>query len=302
MTGTFGAGTAAAFGVVLCIPCLGGFIWHFAVAGLGLRYLLISFMLMCGHLFRNPCQVAFNRVDIFGLHNNWCTNFTLLARICTECKNKAPSYTARGGWGAQLIPGQGRGKSFWLGVVRIPFFVIGRVLRSVAGSLYPRNITLPLYTTSHFSLSKMTVQLTLHSGRMPISEAIFRSGMMCPVRVIGKPGIFMLHTCVDLIFLPSKRLTVSGFVAICLFSTSTPSMTKMDVAPVSATARFVVMVIVCRYCGFGLPYKILANAANDVGCDCLFLRLLVAKLDVTTVASSSPALVTTLMTSVGSGK
>jgi hypothetical protein len=90
--------------------------------------------------------------------------------------------------------------------------------------------------------------------------------MMCPVRVIGNPGILMSHTGIDLILLPSGRLTVSGFVANRLFSASTPSITKMDVAPVSATARFVAMVIAFRYCGFGLPYKILANAANNVGC------------------------------------
>ncbi len=77
----------------------------------------------------------------------------------------------------------------------------------------------------------------------------------------------MLHTCVDLIFLPSGRLTVNGFVANCLFSTSTPSITKMDVAPMSATARFVAIVIALRYCGFGLPCKVLANATNDVSCN-----------------------------------
>jgi hypothetical protein len=225
-----------------------------------------------------------------------------LARVCTECKNEAPSYMARGGCGAQLIPGQGCGKSFWLGVVRIPSFVIGRVHRSVLGSLYPLNITLPLYMTSHFSLSKMTLQPTLHSGQIPISKAIFRSRMMCPMSVMGNPGICMLHTCVDLIFLPSGRLTVRGFVANCLFSTSTPSITKMDVAPISATARFVAMVIALRYCGFGLPYKVLANAANDVGYCCVFWWLLVAKFDVTTITSSLSATVTTLMTSVGSRK
>ncbi len=137
---------------------------------------------------------------------------------------------------------------------------------------------------------------------MPICDATFRSGMMCPMRVIGNPGIFMSHTCVDLIFLPSGRLTVSGFVANRLFSTSTPSITKMDIAPVSATARFVAMVITFRYCGFGLPYKILANAANDVSCGISFWLLLVAKFDVTTVALSLSATVTRLITSVGSGK
>ncbi len=100
--------------------------------------------------------------------------------------------------------------------------------------------------------------------------------MMCPVSVMGNPGICMSHTCVDLIFLPSGRLTVRGFVANRLFSTYTPSITKMDVAPVSVTARFVAMVIALRYCGFGLLYKILANAANYVGCCCVFWRLLVA--------------------------
>ncbi len=236
------------------------------------------------------------------MHNNWCKNFTLLACVCTECKNKAPLYRARGGCGARIIPGQGCGKSFWLGSVRIPSFVIGRVHRFVAGSLYPLKTTLHLYMTSHFSLSKMTLQPILYSGGMPISNAKFRSRMMHPVRVIANPGIFMSHTCVDLIFLPSGRLTVSSFVANRLLSMSTPSIIKMDVAPVSATARFVAMVIAFRYCGFGLPYKILANAANNVGCGSSFWLLLVANFDMTTVALSLSAMVTMLITSVGSGK
>ncbi len=111
--------------------------------------------------------------------------------------------------------------------------------------------------------------------------------MIWPVKITGNPGIFMSHTCVDLIFLPSGRLTVSGFVANLLFSTSTPSITKMDVAPVSATARFIAIVITLRYC-------------NDVGCDCSFWLLLVAKFDVTIVMSLSVALITLIM-SVGSG-
>ncbi len=193
------------------------------------------------------------------MHNYWCANFTLLARVLTKCKNKAPSYMAWGRCGARLILGQGCGKSILIGVVRIPSFVIGRVHRSVLGSLYPLKITLPLYTTSHFSLSKVTLQPTLHRGQMQISKAIFRSGMMCPVRVIGNPGIFMSHTCVNLTFLPSGRLTVKDFVANRLFSTSTPSITKMGIAPVSATARFVATVIALRYCSFGLPYLVLAN-------------------------------------------
>ncbi len=117
-----------------------------------------------------------------------------------ECKNNALSYWAVWGCGAQLIPGQGCGKSFLLGVVRIPSLVIGRVHKSVAGSLYPLKITLPLYITSHLSLLNITVHPTLQSGQIPIKDAIFKSGMMCPVRVIGNPGMLISHTCVNSIF------------------------------------------------------------------------------------------------------
>ncbi len=102
---------------------------------------------------------------------------------------------------------------------------------------------------------------------------------MCPVSVTGNPGILMSHACIDLTFLPSGRLMVRGFVATCLFATSTPSITKMDVAPVSATAWFGAMVIALIYCGFW--------------------RLLVSKFDMTTVTSSWSAIETTFMFSVG---
>jgi hypothetical protein len=254
---------------------------------------------MYGHPLRNPHLVALRRVDIFGLHNNWCANLTLLARVCIECKNKAPLYMAWGGCRAQPIPGQGCGKSIWLGVVCIPSFVIGRVHRSILGSLYPLKITLPTYTTSHFSLSKTTLHPTLHRGQIPMSKAVLRSRMMCPVSVTGNPGIFMLHACVDLTFLPSRRLTVRGFVANRLFATSTPSIAKMEVAPVSAMGWFGAFVIALIYCGFGMPYMVLATAVTNVGSHCGFWRLLVAKFDMTTVTSSSSATETTFMFSVG---
>ncbi len=132
-----------------------------------------------------------------------------------------------------------------------------------------------------------------------MSEAVLRSGMMCPVSVTGNPGIFMSHTCVNLTFLPSRRLTVRGFVANCLFATSTPSITKMEVAPVSAMAWFGAMVIALRYCGFGMPYMVPANAANNVGSCCGFWWLLVVKFDMTTITSSLSASETTLLFSVG---
>ncbi len=173
-------------------------------------------------------------METFGLHNDWCANLILLARVSIKCKNAALSDISWGGCGARPIPGQGRGKSLRLGVVCIPSIVMGRVHRSVLGSLYPHKISRPLYTTSHLTSSKTTLHPTLHRGRIPISEAVFSAGMMCPVSVPGNPGIVMLHTCIDFTFLPSGRFTVRGFVAVCLFTTSTPSITKMDVAPVSA--------------------------------------------------------------------
>ncbi len=170
------------------------------------------------------------------MHNNWCANLTLFARVCIECKNAALSDISWGGCGARPIPRQGCGKSLWLGVVCIPSIVMGRVHRFVLGSLYPRKITCPLYTTSHLTLSKTTLHPTLHRGWIPMSEAVFSAGMMCPVSLPGNPGIVMLHTCVDFTFLPSGRFMVRGFVATRLFTTSTLSITKMDVALVSATA------------------------------------------------------------------
>ena len=89
-------------------------------------------------------------------------------------------------------------------------------------------------------------------------------GTMCPVNVVGSPGILMSHMCVDLICLPSGRLIVSGFIAGRLFFTSAPSMIKIDVAPVSAIASDVAIVIAFRYCVEGLPNILLAVAAIDV--------------------------------------
>ncbi len=94
---------------------------------------------------------------------------------------------------------------------------------------------------------------------------------------------------------------MSGFFAALLFSTSTPSMMKMDVAPVSATAKCVAIVIAFKYFCFGLPYIIQANAANDFGCECSFWLFFVAKFDVTIVTSSLFVVLITLITSVGSG-
>ena len=81
------------FGVVLCMPCRGRFMWPFAVAGLGLRYLSISFLEMFGHPLRKLFWVALRSVDILGLHSNWCENFTFFARVEMEWANCAVCWT-----------------------------------------------------------------------------------------------------------------------------------------------------------------------------------------------------------------
>ena len=64
---------------------------------------------------------------------------------------------------------------------------------------------------------------------------------MCPVKMVGRPGIMISHLCVKRTMLPLGRLILSGFFDNHVLSMSTPSMIKMDVAPVSAMARSVVM-------------------------------------------------------------
>ena len=137
-----------------------------------------------------------------------------------------------------------------------------------------------------------------------------KCGTMCPVNVVGSPGISMSHMCVDLICLPSGRLIVSGFNAGRLFFTSAPSMTKIDVAPVSAIASDVAIVMAFRYCVDGLPKILLAVSASDLVCCCGSARFVFA-FDMTTVMSSDAtslvytALIfstTALMFSMGSGK
>jgi hypothetical protein len=76
-------------GVVLFIPYCGCFIHPFAVAGLGLRYFSIISSEIYGQPLRKLFLVAFNNLDILGLHNAWCWNFTLLARVVIECVNMA---------------------------------------------------------------------------------------------------------------------------------------------------------------------------------------------------------------------
>ncbi len=75
-------------GVVLRIPWWGRFMWPFAVAGLGLRYLVTPLAVKFGHPLRKPLWMALSRVDIHGLHRDWWANFMLLALVRTVWVNK----------------------------------------------------------------------------------------------------------------------------------------------------------------------------------------------------------------------
>jgi hypothetical protein len=70
-----------------------------------------------------------------------------------------------------------------------------------------------------------------------------------------------------------------------MFSTLTPSMTNMDVAPVSTMACNAANESAFRYCGIGGPNISLADLASDLGC--LFIYFFFVTLfDMTTVMSS----------------
>ncbi len=71
---------------------------------------------------------------------------------------------------------------------------------------------------------------------MPMREATVRCGTMWPVRMVGKPGMVTSHLCVEVIVRPSGRFILIGFDVVRLFLTEFVSITKMDVAPVSAMA------------------------------------------------------------------
>ncbi len=81
---------------------------------------------------------------------------------------------------------------------------------------------------------KIIVQLALHRTRMPMREAMDNLETICPVRIIGSPGVTMLHTCVEHTISPFGRLMERGSVARRMFLIGVPAITNMEVAPMSA--------------------------------------------------------------------
>ena len=95
--------------------------------------------------------------------------------------------------------------------------LIGRVHKSVDGSLCPLSMIFFLKYTLHFLSSNTTLHPALHNTRIPNKEATARLGTMCPLSVVGSPWIMMSHTCVDFTCLPFGRFIVNGFFAGRLF-------------------------------------------------------------------------------------
>ncbi len=180
--------------------------------------------------------------------------------------------------------------------------LMGSDHRSVDGSFLPLNITFPLYQTSHFVLVNTNLHPVLHMTLMPINNAMDSLGTTCPTRTFGSPGVIMLHVCVDITFVPSGKLIVSGRTARRRFLHVVPPMMKIKVAPVSAIACNAAMAIALRYCGFGAPNNCLAVAAIDVlvaACPGLYDKFGV-QFDVTTVMSSLSTTAVALIIWVGS--
>ncbi len=117
----------------------------------------------------------------------------------------------------------------------------GRVHKSVAGSFTPRKIIAPLYRTMQLFLLNVTMHPASIRSRMPNSEAIERSGMMCPVSIAGSPPILMSHMCVDRTSRPLANATFNGCVVGCLLTTGVPSITKIWVAPESQESARVIL-------------------------------------------------------------
>ena len=71
---------------------------------------------------------------------------------------------------------------------------------------------------------------------MPMSNATVKSGTTCPSNTMGKPGISKSQTTVDRTTVLLGKLITRGFTAGRMFFIVVPFNTKIEVAPVHATA------------------------------------------------------------------
>ncbi len=70
----------------------------FAVAGLGFKYCNTNFLLMLGHPWMNPRQIALRSMEMRGLPNNWWANLTAFTLVLMEWVNNVMSRISGAGW------------------------------------------------------------------------------------------------------------------------------------------------------------------------------------------------------------
>jgi hypothetical protein len=99
------------------------------------------------------------------------------------------------------------------------------------------------YMTSHFLSSKVTLHPALHRILMPIRDAIVIPGTICPVNIVGRPGMVMSQMWVKTTLLPSGKVVVIRWSAQGKFLTGVPFIMNIEVAPVSTMACVTVIVI-----------------------------------------------------------
>jgi hypothetical protein len=124
---------------------------------------------------------------------------------------------------------------------------------------------------------------------MPINNAIDNLGTMWQVKRMGRPGIFMSHRCVDLTWFPSGKLIASCFVAGQMCFMAVPSIMNMGIAPVSAIACNVAIVIALRCWKVGAPNRCHAVATNDgqeARCACITCKSVGEQFDGVIITSS----------------
>ncbi len=163
--------------------------------------------------------------------------------------------------------------SFWVVFTLSLVALIGNAHKSVDGSLFLRKVTFPSYMTSQLILVNITSHPVLHSTLIPIKDAMDSFGTTCPTKTVGSPGMVMSHVCVDLTLLPSGKFMVSGWIAGQRFWTGVPSITKIEVAPVSAIACNIAILIALRFCGKGAPNR--SHAAGARFCLTFFFAKIV---------------------------
>jgi hypothetical protein len=78
---------------------------------------------------------------------------------------------------------------------------------------------------------------------MLIRGAIVIPGTICPINIVGRPGMVMSQMWVKTTLLPSGKVMLIGWSTRCKFLTGVPFIMNIEVAPVSMLACVAAIVI-----------------------------------------------------------